>query len=166
MKIFIFILAASVVSSSQPEKSADPAARPPRGFYYYHQHVIPSSPRYYNQAPLLIYQEPFDLIEPSQSGNPFEIQRSQTIQGFKSDNLPTPALDQILSDEDDEAEKQMEILKNLYAETESNGVVLPSIIPMPRGFLLLKASAFASLVSAFSIRSASIIKTLYYPAFG
>lgn len=177
MRLIVFTLAASVVVLSSPPDypaavSANTSTRPARGFFYYHQYAVPMMNPFYNQVPVSsFYPYPYTPGSVQSSLDHLsESQRSQPEMDVVQAEIPTivPSIDQSFSEDDREALKQLQILKEIYTQNEASGVILPSIIPMPRGFLLLKASALASLLTRFSITSANIVKTktVFYPTFG
>ncbi|KAI9563863.1 hypothetical protein GHT06_011330 [Daphnia sinensis] len=173
MRGIAIILSASILAvfSSSPEHSqqtfqnlnSSPATRAKALFYI--PHAFPETPLYHgiplpnyypfpypyvHVAPKLILNEPDARIDVTNSGP----------------TVPSHLIDQNISDE--EAMRQLEVLKEIYTQNSENGIVLPSIVPASRGFVALKASALINFLNSFSLATATKTKTklFIYPTLG
>ncbi len=164
MKATVIFLAASVwvVFSSPPGNlQEDTAVKKARAFYYYQQ---TSPTHFYDQIPLVnyypFYSHPYMQIENKTPLNvDVNARASVTTETAASTAapLPSPLIDENV--DDDEAMKQLETLKNIYAQNSENGIVLPSIISSSRGLLLIKNAAFISFLNNISLTSFEKTKT-------
>lgn len=163
------VLTFSSEHSSVTQKWSENPAMRARAFYYFH-HPLPGT-QFYPKIPLANYYPlsyPYLPMEPKLMLNNEDNTRSDITHSTSSavPVVPPLSIDQNLSDE--EAMKQLEILKEIYTKNNENGVILPSILPSSRGFIALKTAAFISFLNSFSLAAATKTKTkvFVYPTFG
>lgn len=163
MKATVIFLAASVwvVFSSPPGNlQEDNAVKKARAFYF-HQQTSPT--HFYDHIPLVnyypFYSHPYMQIEHKTPSN-VDINARASVASVTTETavpLPSPLIDENV--DDDEAMKQLETLKNIYAQNSENGIVLPSIISSSRGLLLIKNAAFISFLNNISLTTFEKTKT-------
>ena len=148
--IAIFFAASVLVVFSSPPEQPDDSVKKARAFYYYQQQTLPVS---YHP----FYSYPYMQIEPASN-----LTRA-SADHITEPAVPiprTPLIDENVSD--DEAMKQLETLKRIYAQNSESGVVLPSIVASSRGLVLVKNSSFISFLNSISLASIAKTKTKYY----
>ena len=158
--IAIFFAASVLVVFSSPPEQPDDSVKKARAFYYYQQQTLPMT-QFYDNIPLVsyhpFYSYPSMQIEPASN-----LTRASAVH-ITEPAVPiprTPLIDENVSD--DEAMKQLETLKRIYAQNSESGVVLPSIVASSRGLVLVKNSSFISFLNSISLASIAKTKTKYY----
>ena len=161
------VLSSSSEHSPITQKWSENPAMRARAFYYFH-HSLPGT-KFYHNNPLTNYYPlsfPYIPMEPKLMLNEDNTRSDITHLKPEAPAVQPLLIDQNLSDE--EALKQLEILKEIYTRNNENGVVLPSILPSSRGFIALKTAAFISFLNSFSLTAATKTKTkvFVFPTFG
>lgn len=172
MRGIAIILSASILAvfSSSPDLpqtfqnlNSSPAMRAKEFFYM--PHALPET-QFYHGLPLTNYYPfpyPYVHVAPKLILNEPDARIDVTNSG---PTVPSHLIDQNISDE--EAMKQLEVLKKIYTQNSENGIVLPSIVPASRGFVALKASALINFLNSFSLATSTKTKTklFVYPTLG